>query len=135
MKIRCPASACRAENDTSNVHCIQCGIALREYVRLYLYVSHLFNAGLHKAQSGQLWQARDLFAAVVYWCPEDKDARNALATACFSLGDKKEARDQWQEVLQRFPADSFAMQGLERLARMEKRAEKIARTRLSRVSQ
>jgi TolA-binding protein len=119
MKIPCPASACRAENDMSNTHCSMCGVALRQYVRLYLYAGHLFNAGLSKARSGQLQQARDLFAAVVCWCPGDREARNALAAACFSLGDKKEARDQWQEVLRRFPGDPFAVQGLEHLARAE----------------
>jgi tetratricopeptide (TPR) repeat protein len=96
---------------------------------LYLYGAHLFNAGLRKARSGQLHQARDLFAAVVYWCPADRDARNALAAACFSLGDKKGARDQWQEVLRRFPADLFASRGLDRLARTEKRSAKIKRYR------
>jgi hypothetical protein len=116
MKIPCPASACRAENDMSNTHCVKCGIALREYIRLYIYTAHLFNAGLREARSGQLHQARDLFAAVVYWCPGDREARNALATVCFSLGDEKGARTHWQEVLQRFPSDPLATQGLERLA-------------------
>jgi hypothetical protein len=129
VKIPCPASACRAENDMSNTHCIECGIALREYVRLYLYGAHLFNAGLRNAQSGQFHQARDLFAAVVHWCPTDREARNALAAACFSLGDKTGARDHWQEVLRRFPADPFATQGLEHLARTERHSAKMKRHR------
>jgi Flp pilus assembly protein TadD len=133
MKISCPASTCRAENDISNTHCCMCGITLREYVRLYLYGAHLFNEGLSKARSGQLQQARDLFAAVVYWCPGDREARNALAAACFSLEDNKEARNQWQEVLRRFPADPLAAQGLEQLARKEKLSAEMARLRLSKL--
>jgi TolA-binding protein len=135
MKIPCPASACRAENDISNAHCVVCGVALREYVRLYLYAAYLFNAGLSKARGGQLREARDLFAAVVYWCPGDREARNALAAACFSLEDHAEAAKQWREVLRRFPSDPMASQGLEQVAQEERLAQQLARMRLSKLTQ
>jgi TolA-binding protein len=135
MKIPCPVSACRAENDIGNIHCVVCGVTLREYVRLYLHTAHLFNAGLSKARSGQLSEARDLFVAVVYWCPGDREARNALASACLAQEDRMEATKQWREVLQRFPSDPLATQGLEQLIRTETPTEKLARTRLSKLIQ
>lgn len=116
MKLPCPASTCRAENDVGNKTCVNCGIPLQEYFLLCMYPSQLFNQGLREARAGRFAHARDLFAAVVYWCPEDKVARNALATACLELGDRMEADCQWRRVLKQFLSDPLATQGLAMLA-------------------
>jgi cytochrome c-type biogenesis protein CcmH/NrfG len=74
--------------------------------------AHLFNRGLSAAQKGEAALARDLFAAVVYWCPMDLEARNGLASACFMLRDYSEAQRHWEMVLQRSPGDSMAQEGV-----------------------
>lgn len=111
MSIICPVSLCRAENEAHAAVCVRCQTPLRSYVRLYSYPARLFNLGLAAARQGQLTQARDLFAAVVYWMPMDLEARNALALACFALNDAEAARQHWQTVLARSATDPIATQG------------------------
>jgi hypothetical protein len=84
-------------------------------VQLLNYPDRLFNVGLAKVREGAIEQARDLFAAVVYWCPKDTEARNALAMACFALHDLIEAQRQWKMVLEQSPTDGLALQGLQRI--------------------
>ncbi len=115
MKITCPESSCRKENDVLAEECVRCGTPLQSYVQLLNYPAQLFNEGLLKARSGELEQARDLFAAVVYWCPKDLEARNALAMACLALYDLLEARRQWELVLAQSPADTLALRGLSQI--------------------
>jgi tetratricopeptide (TPR) repeat protein len=91
---------------------VRCGIPLQGYKRLLLYPSQLFNIALTEARQGQLGKARDLFASLVQWCPLDIEARNALAMACLALGDKVEARSQWEIVLAQSPNDPLAQRGL-----------------------
>jgi hypothetical protein len=70
---------------------------------------------LARARTGEIEQARDLFAAVVYWCPKDLEAHNALAMACLALNDLIEAKRQWEFVLAHAPTDALAMRGLRQL--------------------
>ena len=112
MKITCPESTCRAENDAHAGACEQCQTPLRGYAQLLTHPAHLFNKGLALAREKQYAQARDLFAAVVYWCPMDLEARNALAMACFVLKDQDQAWYHWEWVLAQSPADALALQGL-----------------------
>src|SRR5947209_14725003 len=116
MRLTCPGGTCRADNDAQAEVCVRCGTPLRGYARLSTYPAHLFNLGLSAAREGQVARARDLFAAVVYWCPMDLEARNALAMASYALGDATEARHHWETVLARFPADALATRGLAELA-------------------
>lgn len=88
---------------------------LRNYVRLAGHPTRLFNAGLTAARAGDLTAARDLFAAVVHWCPLDWEARSALALASFQLGDRDQARRHWRTVLERQPQDPTATAGLANL--------------------
>ena len=112
MKVVCPESSCRSENEAFASECVRCGTPLQSYVQLLNHPAHLFNQGLVKARNGELEQARDLFAAVVYWCPKDLEARNALAMACLALHDLLEARRQWEFVLAQAPTDTLARRGL-----------------------
>lgn len=112
MKLICPASACRAGNHAQAEVCERCGTPLRGYARLSTYPARLFNLGLSAARAGKVARARDFFAAVVHWCPMDLEARNALAMACFALGDETEARHHWEMILERSPVDALVMQGL-----------------------
>ncbi len=109
--VQCPIVTCRAENDPQVVTCIRCNTPLQEYTRLLFYPSQLFNHGLAAARNGQLKQARDLFAAVVQWCPRDIEARNALAMACFALKDWSEAHQQWKTVQDQSSDDPIAQRG------------------------
>jgi Flp pilus assembly protein TadD len=95
--------------------CAGCDTPLSNHARLAAYPAYLFNRGLAEARAGRLARARDLFAAVVHWCPLDVEARNALALANFELGDTEEARHHWNEVVTKQPDNPFATQGLERL--------------------
>ena len=119
MRISCPESTCRADNDVSAAFCVHCQTPLRAYIKLLIHPARLFNQGLDRAYAGEFKQARDLFAAVVYWCPMDLEARNALAAACFTLGDLTDAYQQWEFVSKNSPintlAHALAMQGLERV--------------------
>jgi Flp pilus assembly protein TadD len=112
MRLTCPAVSCRADNDARADACARCGTPLSAYARLSVYPARLFNQGLAAARGGQLLRARDLFAAVVCWCPLDMEARNALAMACYALGDKTEALIHWRTVLARLPEDAIARQGV-----------------------
>lgn len=107
-KIGCPQSSCRAENEASANECILCGTPLQSYVRLRSHSAHLFNEGLASARNGEFEQARDRFASVVYWNPNDVEARNALAMACLELDNLKEAKRQWEIILERAPTDTQA---------------------------
>lgn len=115
MKITCPESSCRKENDALAEECVRCGTPLQSYVQLLNYPAHLFNEGLLKARNGEIEQARDLFAAVVYWCPKDLEARNALAMACLALRHTLEAGRQWEIVLAQSPTDTLALRGLSQI--------------------
>ena len=110
-KLTCPSTLCRTDNDPRAEACSRCGSPLRGYARLVTHPAQLFNQGLAAAREGQLTRARDLFAAVVHWCPLDLEARNALALACLVLGDQAEARVHWGVVLARAPTDTLAKQG------------------------
>ena len=112
MGLRCPATLCNTENDPEAEECKNCGTPLQGYARLSAYPSYLFNQGIVAVSQGEVSRARDLFAAIVYWCPLDIEARNALATACLALGDKTEARRHWQTVLARAATNTTAKQGL-----------------------
>jgi Flp pilus assembly protein TadD len=90
-------------------------VPLRNYVRLAGHPARLFNAGLTAARAGDLTTARDLFAAVVHWCPLDWEARSALALASYQLGDLGQARLHWRKVLDRQPQDPIATAGLANL--------------------
>ena len=116
MGLTCPANLCRADNDIQAEVCVRCGTPLHGYARLSAYPALLFNQGLSAARTGNMAQARDAFAAVVYWCPLDQEARNALALACFALGDQTQARSHWERVLTRSPENEVATQGLAALA-------------------
>ena len=114
-QLTCPITTCRAENDIVAEVCIQCGTPLSAYRKLFMYPTQLFNKGLEVARQGQTKQARDLFAAVVYWCPKDREARNALALACYTLKDFVEARRHWENILTETPQDVIAKQGIKAL--------------------
>jgi Flp pilus assembly protein TadD len=85
---------------------------LRNYEHLSRYPAQLFNRGLAAAKAADFGTARELFAAVVHWCPQDWEARNALALANFELGDGVAARYHWNLVLDRYPADPIAVRGI-----------------------
>lgn len=123
MRLTCPGSTCQADNDVYRETCVQCGLPLYGYVRLSIYPALLFNQGLSAAREGQFRRARDLFAALVYWCPVDLEARNALAMACYALGDSEDARHQWETVLAQVPTDALATQGLAALTNTAKQPE------------
>ena len=112
MKLNCPVNTCQAENDAEAEVCSRCGTPFSGFAQLSTYPAHLFNQGLSAAREGQMSRARDLFSAVVYWCPTDREARNALGMACLALGDQPEARHHWETVLNRFPKDPIATQGI-----------------------
>ena len=126
MKITCPESTCHAENDASREICTRCQTPLRSYAKLLTYQAHLFNRGLEKARAHEFQQARDLFAAVIWWCPTDWEARNAFAAACFSLDDLDQAQLQWEHVAEHSPMNSnsynLARMYLDQLARENRSA-------------
>jgi len=76
------------------------------------HVAQLFNRGLAAAAGQRMNEARDLFAAVVLWCPNDLEARNAYALACYCQSDHAEARRSWNAVLARSSRDETATRGL-----------------------
>ncbi len=115
MKVVCPESSCRKENEASASECVRCGTPLQSYVQLLNHPAHLFNQGLGVARNGEFERARDLFAAVVYWCPKDLEARNALAMACLESRDLLEAKRQWELVLAQAPTDRLALRGLSQI--------------------
>jgi Flp pilus assembly protein TadD len=95
--------------------CVGCGTPLRHLGNLTCYPAQLFNRGLAAARADDLGEARELFAAIVHWCPLDWEARNALALANFQLGDSAAARHHWTVVLNRRPKDPIATRGLVKL--------------------
>ncbi|QUQ67114.1 hypothetical protein [Kutzneria sp. CA-103260] len=115
MTVRCPLTDCGAENVADAETCVRCGSPLREFARLTAYPDQLFNQGLAAAQAGELAVARELFAAVVHWCPLDAEARNALALTNFQLGDHQAAHTHWAAVLDRCPGDAMAVEGMSRM--------------------
>jgi Flp pilus assembly protein TadD len=110
--VTCPASRCRADNDDAAGACTSCGTPLASYARVASHAAELFNRGLTAARARRMKEARDLFAAVVLWCPADLEARNAYALACFCQGDKAEARRSWEAVLARSSRDNVARRGM-----------------------
>lgn len=117
MIVKCPIGNCRADNEPAAEVCVACGTPLRNFVRISAYPARLFNQGLTAARAGYFGEARDLFAAVVHWCPRDLEARNALALACLELSDPGAARRHWEHVRSVDPANSLAAQGLKKLER------------------
>jgi hypothetical protein len=115
VTVRCPVPNCGTDNDATADSCARCGIPVRNFARLSAYPAQLFNRALSAARSDDLGTARELFAAVVHWCPHDWEARNALALAHFQLGDTTQARHHWTLVLGQRPEDPFATAGLARL--------------------
>lgn len=115
MTVRCPLTDCDTENAADADKCVRCATPLRHLARLSAYPDQLFNRGLAAATAGDMGVARELFAAVVHWCPLDLEARNALALANFQLDDHTAARVNWEAVLDRFPDDPLATEGLARL--------------------
>jgi hypothetical protein len=115
-RIVCPVADCGAENDAEAEICVACLTQLGGYRRLSLFPQVLFNRGLQAARSGDSLVARDCFAAVVLWFPDDVETRNAYALACLESHDDEAARRAWQEVLVRSPADPLASRGLRALA-------------------
>jgi hypothetical protein len=116
MIVQCPVPTCRADNEGGVEACGRCGTPLEAYGRLLARSAWLFNSGLAAARSGELGMAREWFAAIVHWCPYDTEARNALALACFHLGDRTAARHHWTTVERRSPQDAIAARGLKALA-------------------
>lgn len=106
---------CGTANSPDAEFCTRCGVPVQSYHRLASHPVRLFNAGLRAARAGDLTVARDLFAAVVHWCPLDWEARTALAMACFQLGDHDQARHHWTAVLDRHPTEPIATSGLAQL--------------------
>lgn len=123
FRLICPAGMCRTDNDVHAEACEKCGLPLRGLARLSIYPAYLFNMGLSAVRANQMACARDLFAAVVHWCPMDYEARNALAMACFALGDEIEARHHWETVLRQSPANTLAARGLEAIESAKKSRE------------
>lgn len=113
--VTCPVPQCGAVAPATDDVCAACGSPLRNYARLSAHPAYLFNEGLTAARADRLGTARDMFAAVVYWCPFDVEARNALAFASFLLDDREAAGRHWTEVLAQRPNDAFAAAGLARL--------------------
>lgn len=77
------------------------------------FLGIVYNEGLEYARQGHIKHARTLFAAVVYWCPNDIEARNALALACFTDGDYPQAQQQWNIVLSQSSQDKTALRGVQ----------------------
>lgn len=113
--LQCPVPRCGTGNEFAAAECAGCGTPLTSYARVSAYPAKLFNRGLAAASEGRLAEARDLFAALVHWCPLDLEARSALALACLDLGDSEAARRHWELVLSRRPGDTMAAEGLDRV--------------------
>ncbi|MFE7167173.1 DUF6584 family protein [Streptomyces sp. NPDC057616] len=115
MTVVCPIARCRAENEPTAGSCRRCGTPLQAYVRLSAYAARLFNEGLAAARAGDHATARDRFTAIVHWYPDDMEAHNALALACYHLGAHTEAHRHWHLALARDPDDPVARQGVTHL--------------------
>lgn len=112
LQIICPGIACSTLNDIKAETCVKCGLPLSEFTYLTFYPNKLFNMGLAAAKKNRISEARDLFASVVYWCPQDIEARNALAMTCYTLDDLVTARSHWEKVLEQSHLDSIALKGI-----------------------
>jgi tetratricopeptide (TPR) repeat protein len=115
VTVVCPIARCRAENEPTAVSCRRCGTPLQAYVRLSAHAARLFNEGLAAARAGDHATARDRFAAIVHWYPDDTEAHNALALACYHLGAHTEAHHHWHLTLTREPDDPVARRGVAHL--------------------
>ncbi|GHO65074.1 hypothetical protein KSC_039660 [Ktedonobacter sp. SOSP1-52] len=131
MQIICPAENCRTANDPDAEKCIHCGTRIKEYIHIITHQAQLFNEGVTYAHKGDLSRARDLFAAVVYWYPQDIEARAALAMACISVGDLKEAYRHWELILEQAPENTLAQQNIVVLRRCLKRKRPIKNRKVS----
>ena len=116
-RIRCPVDGCGAESEPGAEVCGACLTQLDGYIRLSLYPQSLFDRGLHAARAGDSATARDCFAAVVLWQPDDLRARNAYALACLQARDTAAARRAWENILSHAPGNSLALRGLAALPR------------------
>ena len=108
----CPRATCRTENPADAERCIRCQVPLRGYARLTVYAARLFNEGLRAARCADITRARELFAAVVFWCPMDVQARHALAMASLAQDDLDGAEGHWTVLKKRSPSDDLATRGL-----------------------
>lgn len=130
MEIICPQSSCRASNHVTATSCSRCGTLLQNYIHLSLYPAQLFNQGLEAAQQGNPNRARDLFAAVVQWCPQDIEARKAFAMACIATKDVETAHEQYQRISEQLPDDTHTQHTLKELRKIliRHRAKRSKRT-------
>lgn len=126
-RIACPVEACGAENDPGAEFCSGCLTQLTGYIRLSLHPDVLFNRGLRAALAGDSASARDCFAAVVLWHPDDVRTRNAYALACMQARDPAAAQRAWEDVLSRAPDDALARRGLAALPTARGSARSLAR--------
>ena len=97
-RVACPVDACGTENDPGAEYCSGCLTQLAGYIRLSLHPDALFNRGLRAARAGDAGSARDCFAAVMLWQPDDVLTRNAYALACLQAQDPAAAQRAWEEV-------------------------------------
>ena len=111
-RVACPVEACGTENDPGAEYCSGCLTQLAGYIRLSLHPDALFNRGLRAARAGDAGSARDCFAAVMLWQPDDVLTRNAYALACLQARDPAAAQRAWEEVLSLAPEDALARRGL-----------------------
>jgi len=111
MKLVCPVCRSQFENGRTE-QCPQCQTPLRSYSKLQNHQANLFNLGLAAAKEKKFAQACEYFGAVVHWYPTDINARNALAMACYELGDFERAKFHLETVLDRSPHDEQAKRGI-----------------------
>lgn len=111
-RVVCPISGCGAVNHAAAEACIGCLTPLAGFARLSLHPGAIFNDGLRAARAGNSASARECFAAIVLWHPQDVTSANAHALACLDAGDVDAARRAWGEVLDRSPGDPLAQRGL-----------------------
>jgi hypothetical protein len=116
VRIVCPVEECGAENAADADVCVGCLTTIAGYRRLSLYPELLLSRGLRAARAGHTQAARDCFAAVTLWQPEDVRARNAHALACADAQDLEAADRSWRGVLALAPDDPLALRGLAALA-------------------
>lgn len=128
LTIHCPVADCRAANSARVERCGACGAWVRAYGLLQAQSARLFNEGLSLARAGRLAEARERFAAVLCWSPQDQGARCALALACLESGDREVARSHWSEVPATSKAHEMARRGLASIATSESRRKPGPRT-------
>jgi tetratricopeptide (TPR) repeat protein len=127
-QLTCPLGTCQSANVSNAEFCERCGLPLQAFARVSAFPSILFNMGLSKAKEKQISEARDLFAAVVYWCPKDVEARNAFAMACFVMEDYNKALNQWEIILKQSPSNILAKRGLLAIDSAIERSKKLLET-------